>query len=132
MPDVFNNIFGIHEQALHVRTKRAELLANNIANSDTPGYKARDLNFKDVLRNIQNSDMGLLNTTHHQHVNGMTESGVMQGLMYRSPMQPSIDGNTVDMHIEKAQFTENAMRYNASFTFLNGRIKGILGALRGD
>lgn len=134
MPNGFDSIFGIHEQALQVRSKRAQLIANNIANADTPGYKARDIEFSEVLlKQMRGSSMSpSMRSTDARHVNNLIDSTAMEGLKYRNPMQPSIDGNTVDMNIEKAEYAENTLRFQATFTFLNGRVKGILGALRGE
>ncbi len=133
MPTGFDSIFGIHEQALHVRTKRAELIANNIANADTPGYKARDINFRAVLSSqMRGEQVGHLKKTDARHVNHLMEPTAMQGLQYRTPMQPSIDGNSVDMNIEKTEYMQNELRFEATHNFLNGRIKSIIGALKGE
>ena len=134
MPQGINDIFGIYEKSLMVRTKKAEIIANNITNADTPGYKARDLDFKEVLgRYVRNQPMlGHMSKTSDMHVGSLIEASSMEGVKYRQSMQPSLDGNSVDMHVEKTAYTENALRLEASFTFLNGKIKGIMGALRGD
>ncbi|GAB1268738.1 flagellar basal body rod protein FlgB [Aurantivibrio infirmus] len=136
----FNQALGIHEQALHVRTARAELIANNLANSDTPNFKARDIDFRQALRTAQqdSSIEGKLNlqTTNNRHhtlsdVMGFNEGGEFESL-FRVPMQTSIDGNTVDEHVEHAEFMENTLAYQASFTFLNSKFKGINSAIRGE
>ena len=131
MPFTFNDAFGIHDSALALRAYRAELLAGNLANADTPNYKARDIAFKTVLDQIgtPGSFPGLA-TTHARHLaTGSTGIwGVEPG--YRIPDQAAVDGNTVDTHVEKAVFLENALRYQASLTFLGGRIRSIRAAVR--
>ena len=110
----FNNALGVHPDAMLLRGKRAEILANNLANSDTPGFKARDMNFQAQLA--------------QETQNGMA----MNELLFRNPSQPSIDGNTVDTQLEQTLFSRNAMDYNSSFEFLNGKFKGLKSAIRGE
>jgi len=134
MPFNIDTALGIHPQALAVRARRAEILAANIANADTPNYKARDLDFRALLGGAQDQQMtARLVATNAAHLPD-AEAGVNVGggLMYRMPLQPSIDGNTVDPQTEYAQFAQNALQYQASLTFLNGRIRGLLTAIRGD
>lgn len=126
-----DNIFGIHEKALQLRGQRTKVLAENIANADTPNYKARDLDFNAALKQAQN-DNYQLKATHKGHI-GSGNAGLSRAeMLYRIPLQPSLDGNTVDSHVEQAKFSENAIEYQASITFLNGRIKGLLSAIRGE
>ncbi|WP_250658527.1 flagellar basal body rod protein FlgB [Alkalimarinus coralli] len=130
----FDNALGIHEQALNVRVKRAEVLANNLANADTPGFKARDLDFKAVLNSKLNqpgeaAPMSVAKT-NSKHLS--TASASSESLLYRNPTQPSIDGNTVDTQQEMAAYMKNAMDYQASFQFLNGKFKSITNAIRGE
>lgn len=131
-----NTLFGVHEQAVLVRSKRAEVLAGNLANVDTPNYKARDIDFKLALqRSMQKERASNLTMTHENHSNGrnsFSSLGSGMELLYRSPMQPSVDGNTVDSQIEKAQFASNAMQYQASLQFLTGKIKNTMKAIRGE
>jgi len=129
----FSNALGIHESALKVRSSRAAVLANNLANIDTPNFKAQDIDFKGALRgqvqmNKQRMDMA---TTHGGHRAGSSMVSTGDEL-YRIPQQPSIDGNTVEEHVEHAQYMENAMAFQASFTILNGRFKGLQTAIRGE
>jgi len=134
MPFNIDTALGIHPQALAVRARRAEILAANIANADTPNYKARDLDFRALLGGAQDQQMtARLVATNAAHLPD-AEAGVNVGggLMYRMPLQPSIDGNTVDPQTEYAQFAQNALQYQASLTFLNGRIRGLMTAIRGD
>jgi flagellar basal-body rod protein FlgB len=127
----FNNALGVHPDAMLLRGKRAEILANNLANSDTPGFKARDINFQAVLANETKSQASLqMNATDSAHISA-SASGNSE-LLFRNPSQPSIDGNTVDTQIEQTLFTRNAMDYNSSFEFLNGKFKGLKSAIRGE
>lgn len=131
----FGKALGIHEQALGFRAQRAEVLANNIANADTPNYKARDLDFASVLAEQSNRMQrgGVsLNRTDSRHI---PANGVISGeaeMPYRIPMQPSLDQNTVDLQIEQSNYAENAVHFQASFTFLNSKFKGLTAALRGE
>lgn len=131
----FDKALGIHEKALNFRAQRAEVLANNISNADTPNFKARDLDFSSVLaaenQKVQNGHFAL-NMTNSRHIEaeGM---GMDDGtLLYRTPSQPSLDQNTVDSQVEQANYTENAMGFQASFTLLNSKFKGLVAALRGE
>lgn len=130
------SIFGIHEAAFRVRTQRAELLANNLANADTPNFKARDLDFRSAITDASSQSKSPFATemtkTNSGHIDGGGFTSTSQYLMYRQPTQPSLDGNTVETHIEKAKFMENAMQQQATLEFLNSKITGIRGALRGE
>jgi flagellar basal-body rod protein FlgB len=130
---MFDNIFGIHEQALLLHGERLGVLTNNLANADTPGYKARDIDFREVLAG--SADAGdaplALATTAAGHLAGST--GVAGAtLKYRNPYQASLDGNTVEMPVEQAAFAENNVRYQASLTFINGRIADLQYVLSGQ
>lgn len=128
----FDNITGFNEKALMVRNKRNELIANNLANADTPNYKARDLDFRQVLKSSQeNMNPGKLIKTDKNHLDVST-SDFDPLMKYRTPTQPSLDGNTVDVHLEQAAFAENAVRYQASLHFLDKKFKGIINAFRGE
>lgn len=129
----FNNALGIHERSLELRTQRAEVLANNLANADTPGFKARDIDFKAALDAAQGQrDSTALTRSHQGHYDGQGGNGLEPELMYRNPSQPAIDGNTVDTQTEMASYTRNAMEFQSSFQFLNGRFKGLITAIRGE
>ena len=124
---------GIYPQTLALRTKRAEILANNIANQDTPGFKSRDIDFQQMLANATSSlSPSKARTTHMNHKSGLIDSSGFEGLKFRNAVQPSIDGNTVDAELEKAEYAKNSLRFDASFNFLNGTVKGIMGAIRGE
>jgi len=122
---------GIHAEALRVREQRSEVLAGNLANADTPGFKARDLDFNAVL--TQHTTRTSLATTDPAHI-GRSAPGASDSaeLLYRVPMQSSLDGNTVDPHLEKAAFAENAVRYQATLMILGSRINGLMTAIRGE
>jgi flagellar basal-body rod protein FlgB len=112
------------------------VLASNLANADTPNYKAQDLDFKTALRLADpggTPDTGVrLVRTHAAHADGDTGSVVDQTLLYRTASQPSLDGNTVDANIEKSEFTQNALGYLVSLRFVSGRIQGLLTAIKGE
>ena len=133
MPINFERAFSIHDDALIMRGKRSSILASNIANADTPNYKARDVDFKSMLQQInhQQTDKLSMVATHLNHID--LDSGVNSlSLKYRNPLHASLDGNTVDSHVEQAKFSQNALQYQTSFTFLNGSIQGIMKALKGE
>lgn len=127
----FNSAFGIHEQALKLRSQRSEVLANNIANADTPGYKAKDIDFKSVLQSAQDNVSAMQTTNANHFSEGLDESGQAE-MLFKNPQQPSVDGNTVEVHEEKAEFLKNALQFQASFRFLNQKMMGIKAALRGE
>lgn len=128
----FDNALGVHEQALKLRVKRAEVLSSNLANADTPGYKARDFDFQQALASqMGGGKNGTIKTTHSGHIGGGDAFGGIE-MQYRVPMQPSIDGNTVEEQVEQAEFTKNSLEFQASFTFLNSRFTGIKKALTGE
>lgn len=136
MPISFENALGIHQNALALRSQRAEVLASNIANADTPGYKARDVDFKSVLENsalvnVNVPSVNSLTRTNSKHIQ-VNASENSSEILYRVPNQSSLDGNTVDEQIEKSAFAENALRYQASITFLDGKFKGMMAALKGE
>lgn len=127
-----DNVFGIHENAMNLQSRRAQLLAQNLANSDTPGYKAKDIDFKSALKSAENGGVKApLNATQSGHIQ---PDGYFMGVeqLYRQPMQASLDGNTVEPHVEMAEFTENSMRYLMTLRFMSGRINGMLSAIRGE
>jgi flagellar basal-body rod protein FlgB len=131
----FDKALGIHEQALNFRAQRAEVLANNIANADTPNYKARDLDFSKVLAEQSEKTKGggfALNMTNSRHIEAQGLGSGDESLLYRTPMQPSIDQNTVDAQLEQSNYAQNSVNFQASFTLLNSKFKGLISALRGE
>ena len=134
MPINFDNAIGIHERALGLREQRAEVLANNLANADTPNFLARDVDFASVLKG-QVASMGPavdMMQTEGGHQMGLHMEEEVPGLMYRQPLQPSLDGNTVDEQTEQAAYAKNALDFQASFTLLNRNLKALAAAFRGD
>lgn len=133
MPISFDHAFGIHDDALVLRGRRAQLLASNLANADTPNYKARDVDFRSALESARAGGASTgVRTTHPRHI--ATGSPAFAGVkpMYRVPHQPSMDGNTVDTHAEQNRFMDNALRYQASLNFLSGKIRTLQAAMRED
>lgn len=126
-----DRLFGVHAQALQLRAQRGELLASNLANADTPDYKARDLDFKAALNHAQDQQSVTLRTSHVNHKGSHAGVG-SASQMYRIPDQSSLDGNTVDTQVEQTKFAENAVRYRASLQFLSGKISGLMTAIKGD
>ena len=136
MPISFDSALGIHQQALSLRTTRTEILASNIANADTPGYKARDIDFKSALqasvdKQPQFQSTATLRATNARHIQLDTTQTNVETL-YRVPNQSALDGNTVDEQLEKSAFAENALRYQASLEFLSSKFKGMISALKGE
>lgn len=138
MPISFERSFSLHDDALLLRGQRASVLASNIANADTPNYKARDFDFADAMQKAGDSmtPSVTLASTHRNHITpdsgGQFAAQSAPALQYRVPLHPSLDGNTVDSHVEQAEFARNAMQYQASFTFLNSKINGLVKALKGE
>ncbi|MFO1406030.1 MAG: flagellar basal body rod protein FlgB [Steroidobacteraceae bacterium] len=131
MPATNDPILGIHAQALALRAQRMQVLASNLANADTPGYKARDLDFEEALSGAGGTPLALA-TPNPAHLGG---TGVAAGTAeekYRIPFQPSLDGNTVDAPMDQARFSENALAYQVSLTFVNNRFTTLLTAISGN
>ncbi|BDS29973.1 flagellar basal body rod protein FlgB [Aeromonas caviae] len=127
----FDKAFGVHQYTLSVRAKRAEVLSSNIANADTPGFKARDIDFSQALQDAQGQQGFGLSTTSEKHFALQMDSpGTTQ---YRNPLQPDTgDGNTVDVQQERSEFLRNSLEYQASLEFMNSKISGLLKALKGE
>ena len=111
--------FGIYPEALIFRSQRSTILAANIANSDTPGFKARDYDFRDALKTYGSGKALKLKTTNARHANSSVH-GQYGGLLYRVPTKDSSNGHTVESEVEQAAFYENAVHYKTTFRFLNG------------
>lgn len=114
-----SGLFGVHGAALEVRQRRLGLLASNIANASTPGYKAKDIDFRAAL--------SAANTPQ-----GLTNEAFDKATLFRVPLIPSLDGNTVELAAEQTAFAENAVAYQTTLSFLNGRINQLNRALRGE
>jgi len=134
MANPIDNALRFHAEALNLRAFRQELLAANIANADTPGYQARDIDFRKSLEEAMSGRTPTvqLAQTARGHVQpaGAAAAGAATPL-YRTVVQASLDGNTVDMDVERGQFAENAIRYEANLTFINSQLKTLLAALQG-
>lgn len=128
----FDSVFGIHEKALEVRSRRSEVIANNIANADTPGFQAKDVDFKSILEGATTEQLPMTaSNSSHVQSDAVPIEG-MGGLMYRISKQPSLDGNTVDSQVENAEYAKNALQFQATTTFLNNKIRGIIAAIKGE
>lgn len=133
MSSITDRALGIHTQALEVASRRLELLASNIANADTPNYKARDLDFRALLSQAADErGTNRLAVTQPGHIRTTAGAGPLGEPLYRVPNHASLDGNTVDSQQEHAAFAENAIRYQASLDFINSRLSGLRKAIKGD
>ena len=127
-----------NESALNLREKRQTVLASNIANADTPNYKARDIDFSSAMKaaveKASPTAAASMKTTAARHFpNPPSDGGLLADgtpLLYRGMVQGAVDGNTVDMDVERNQFADNAVRYEASLTMINSQIKGMMNALQ--
>lgn len=135
------NGLDFQSKALVLRAERQRLIASNIANADTPGYIARDLNFKDAMNNAMGSGLSSASqnsgtATHAKHIpipgNANGSLGGSSALAYATQSQPSMDGNSVDLDRERANFVDNSVRYEATLRFINGHSKTILSAIQGQ
>jgi flagellar basal-body rod protein FlgB len=141
MPLNLDQYVSVHAAALDVRAKRGELIANNLANADTPGYQARDIDFRQAMARASGdpatagATSGVqLSTTRAGHIGGSTSANATTNpdLKYRIPLAPALDGNTVDAQVEQANFAENAVRYQATLTFLNSKFRTLITAIMGS
>lgn len=126
--DVIDRVFGVSPSVLSIRSQRMALLSANLANADTPGYKAVDIDFGEALANA----VGAANGVRAKNARYLTTGGSSVEIKYRTPHQEALDGNTVETDHEHAHFMDNAIRYQASLNFLERRVKGVLLALRGE
>ncbi len=137
MANSLDQYLGVHAAALDVRARKTELIANNLANADTPGYKARDIDFRDAMARAagDKTQGGVhLATTQAGHIGGAASADATTSadLKYRTPLAPALDGNTVDTQLEQSAFAENAVRYQATLTFLNNKFRGLITAITGS
>lgn len=112
-----DDALGVHAQTLNLRVQRSEILAANLANEDTPGFQARDIDFSGEMRRLESGSS--------------PNPGLASELLYRVPTQPSLDGNTVELSVEQAAFSKNAMDFQTSLTFLNMKFRGLKQAIEG-
>ena len=126
--DLLAGAFGIHERALGVRSQRLEVLSRNIANADTPNYKAEDLDFKAMLKETSREYLAATNAKHYAALEEQPDDGKR----FRVPFNSSFDGNTVEISVEQAQFGKAAAAYQTTLNFLENRIGGLRKALKGE
>ena len=124
-------------QALSLRSERQRLIASNIANADTPGYVARDINFAQALREATGSGApaGLMRTSQPRHIGGGGGGAggrTTSTLNFAAPSQTNLDRNTVDMDRERASFADNSVKYEATLRFINGNVRTTLSAISGQ
>lgn len=128
---LIDSAFGIHAEALRFRSQRSSVLAANIANSVTPGFKARDYDFREALQAASSGARLNLATTRAGHLNGGADTAY-GGLLYRVPTKVNEQGNSVESEVEQAAYADNAVRYQVSLQFLSGAISGLRLAIRGQ
>ena len=133
-----DNALGIAPQALALSARRTHLLANNLANADTPGFKARDLDFKSALQEAQNAAQQKgpqavqLKGSDARHFVDASANDPYADVLYRVPLMPALDGNSVDTQMEQAEFAANSTQFLTGLRILNGRIKGMMTAIKGE
>lgn len=134
MRTLLDNQLRNHQNALNIQAHRQQLLASNIANADTPNYKARDIDFREALKGAVGARVGplALSTTRSGHLGASGSNPLDAYTKYRAEFQSSVDGNTVNMDTERAAFAENAVHYEASITFINGLLRGMQTAISGQ
>ncbi|MCQ1057424.1 MULTISPECIES: flagellar basal body rod protein FlgB [Photobacterium] len=119
----FDKALGIHPHTLNLRTERAKVLAGNLANVDTPGFKARDFDFQAAIASVE---------AQQQSRSGQVAAQTAPALQYRNPYNNTMDGNTVELGVEQAQYAQNAMDFETSLTFLNMKFQGLATAIQGQ
>ena len=144
---MIDDYLGTHANSIKLRAQRTKVLASNIANADTPNYKARDMAFAEVLRDASGASQmttrkvslsksqggtSAMSLTNGRHIDGRRSASTAAPLMYRQPQEASLDGNTVDKDMEEARFAENTIRYQASLEFIKNRVNGLIRALRSE
>lgn len=128
-----DTLFGVTPELLSHRSKRLEMISSNLANADTPGYKAVDVNFESIY--AKQSDALKMSRTHADHldVSGRSQTNTVElDTLYRTPHQYRLDGNTVETDVERMEFMDNAMRYQAGVTFLGNKVTSIISTLKGE
>lgn len=129
MFDKLTQTLDFHANALLLRSERSRVLAGNLANADTPNFKARDFDFRQALAQAVGSEQSATPArTHAAHL-PVAGSAATPTLLYRLPLQSNLDGNTVEMDVERASFADNTLRYEASLRFLNGQIRTLMTAM---
>ena len=128
MPSITEHL-SFHAASLGLRSRRNEILASNIANAATPHFKARDISFEEEM--LKQEKIGPLHTSNNRHY-ALASINTGEETLYRQPINPSLDGNTVEMAVEQIEFSENVMRYQTSLEFLNRKIAGLMSAIKGE
>ena len=129
MINTFKQQLEVFSKAIDIRNRRNEILASNIANASTPNYKARDVDFEVELR--RSLSVGPIKTSNNNHI-AFPSKNLPGKVQYRKPLQPSMDGNTVELAMEQMEFAENAVRYQTTLNFINGKLRGLMSAIRGE
>jgi len=126
--------FSVHSSALRVSSLRSEMLARNLANADTPNYKATDINFQKALAQaLGEKSAGTLKATQAMHMANMNSTGSnIDGLQIEFIERQPLAGNTVDVSMEQAEFAKNAIHYQASLNFINSQLRGLMTAITGQ
>ncbi len=133
MPLNLDAYIGVHATALKLRSQRTELLAKNLANADTPNYRARDIDFKAAMAQATQSEGTMqLATTSAGHLSTAGANAAEPQLKYRVPLAPALDGNTVDPQLEQAAFAENAVHYQSTLTLLSAKFRNLMTAITGQ
>ena len=134
MKTLFDRQIQFHQTALNLQAHREQMIASNIANADTPNYKARDVDFRAALQGALNAGRAgvQLSTTQAGHISATPAPSLESLTGYRRELQSAVDGNTVNMDIERAAFAENALHYEASVTFVNGMLRSMNTAITGQ
>ena len=127
--DSIKDQLSFYSSALQLRGRRNNILASNIANAATPNYKARDINFDTEIKKYQKD--GPIKATHSDHIS-VKKPAAPGKVLFRKNVNPSLDGNTVELAIEQLQFAENSMRYQSTLSFLNGKINALMSAIKGE
>lgn len=126
-----DSIFGLSEKALQLCEDRSVMLSNNVVNSSTPNYKARDIDFQKLLQQEESNQTNTLATSQAGHLSGLADTG-SESALYRVPMQKSLDGNTVDENLERKDFIENAINYQVNLTFIQNKSEQLMKAIKGE
>ena len=129
MINTFKQQLEVFSKAIDIRNRRNEILASNIANASTPNYKARDVDFEVELK--RSLSVGPIKTSNNAHI-ALPSKNLPGKVQYRKPLRPSMDGNTVELAMEQMEFAENAVRYQTTLNFINGKLRGLMSAIRGE
>ena len=129
MINTFKQQLEVYSKSIGIRNRRNEILASNIANAATPNYKARDLDFEVEL--ARSLSVGPIKKSNNAHIS-MASKNLPGQVQYRKPLQPSMDGNTVELAVEQMEFAENSVRYQTTLNFINGKLQGLMSAIRGE